>query len=153
MEKQRMPPKLTQDNSPSKKTNILKVQYDREYVFLERSKNAEHSTEEPQFQQCEGYSAKWITSGTCSISDIRNRVEPWLTSLFQSEHLSLLVGNGLSMAIETLAGRRPTNAMAVPTLETEYADNIKSDSKSIAEKNGRGDSNIEDYIRVINEGA
>lgn len=30
---------------------------------------------------------------------LRMRIEPWLTSLFQSEHLSLLCGSGITNAI------------------------------------------------------
>jgi tRNA(Ile)-lysidine synthase TilS/MesJ len=30
---------------------------------------------------------------------IREKVEPWLTAVFQSEHLSLLVGSGLPIAL------------------------------------------------------
>ncbi len=29
------------------------------------------------------------------IKKFRQRVEPWLTALFQSDHLSLLVGSGI----------------------------------------------------------
>jgi hypothetical protein len=37
---------------------------------------------------------------------LRRRIEPWLSSVFQSEHLSLLVGNGLRAAIAQLASQR-----------------------------------------------
>lgn len=40
---------------------------------------------------------------TIKKSDLRQGIEPWLTSLFQSEHLSLLTGTGLSTAIEVMA--------------------------------------------------
>jgi len=36
---------------------------------------------------------------TIDYLKIRKKVEPWLTALFQSEHLSLLVGTGLSIAL------------------------------------------------------
>nr|MBF4317696.1 hypothetical protein [Vibrio anguillarum] len=39
---------------------------------------------------------------------LRSRIEPWLTALFQSEHLNLLVGAGLSSAIQQSAtGKLP----------------------------------------------
>ena len=47
--------------------HILKVQDDREFKIVEDPSIAKH----------------------------RGRVEPWLTALFQSEHLSLLVGSGI----------------------------------------------------------
>lgn len=84
-------------------------------------------------------------------SDLRSGIEPWLTSLFQSEHLSLLMGTGLSIAVQYLATESPINAMSKPQLETCYADNIIEKANNVANKNGRGEANIEDYIRVINE--
>ena len=35
--------------------------------------------------------------------NLRDIIEPWLTALFQSEHLSLLTGAGLSSAVHFLA--------------------------------------------------
>jgi hypothetical protein len=34
---------------------------------------------------------------------LRSRIEPWLTALFQSEHFNLLVGAGLSTAVQQSA--------------------------------------------------
>ena len=34
---------------------------------------------------------------------LHTEIEPWLTALFQSEHLSLMVGGGISSAIHHLA--------------------------------------------------
>jgi hypothetical protein len=46
----------------------------------------------------------------------------------------------------------PANtAMSVPTLDTDYSDEINASAQAIAYKNERGEANIEDYIRVINE--
>ena len=37
--------------------------------------------------------ARWFNeNGEFSEIELRSRVEPWLSSLFQSEHLSLLLG-------------------------------------------------------------
>jgi hypothetical protein len=35
---------------------------------------------------------------------IRKKIEPWLTAVFQSEHLSLLVGTGLTIALTGNSG-------------------------------------------------
>src|SRR5690606_40068231 len=35
--------------------------------------------------------------------ELRNVVEPWLTALFQNEHLSLLTGAGISSAVHYMA--------------------------------------------------
>lgn len=46
----------------------------------------------------------WAKSNDQIGPDIlRPRIEPWLTSLVQSEHLSLLVGSGLTHAVHWLA--------------------------------------------------
>ncbi len=39
------------------------------------------------------------STGEYNISKIREKIEPWLTAAFQSEHLSLLIGTGLTMAL------------------------------------------------------
>jgi hypothetical protein len=82
---------------------------------------------------------------------LRKGIEPWLTSLFQSEHLSLLIGTGLSIAIEHIATGMINNAMSKPKLDNTFSEKIEDTAKTIASKNKRGEANIEDYIRVINE--
>ena len=37
------------------------------------------------------------------ISFLRGKIEPWLTSIFQSEHFSLLVGTGLTSGLTSIA--------------------------------------------------
>ena len=37
------------------------------------------------------------------IKKYRNKIEPWLTAVFQSEHLALLAGTGLTSAVASLA--------------------------------------------------
>ncbi len=57
----------------------------------------------------ENISRSWISmreGDSKESSELRQGIEPWLTSLFQSEHLSLLVGSGLTMAVETMARGR-----------------------------------------------
>ncbi len=38
------------------------------------------------------------------IRSQRKDIEPWLTAIFQSEHLSLLVGSGMTLGLSKLAG-------------------------------------------------
>lgn len=98
--------------------------------------------------------SSWLQTskeGSINLSDLRNGIEPWLTSLFQSEHLSLLTGTGLSIAVQYLATSTSNSAMTEPHLNTCYAERIQAKAKSVAEKSSRGKANIEDYIRVINE--
>ena len=38
-----------------------------------------------------------------SPESLRKEIEPWLTALFQSEHLSLLMGTGITSAVHLMA--------------------------------------------------
>lgn len=154
--------------------NILKVRDDHEPIYFKPIK-------EPKYMICEGSSKpNWCSGEALSITDLRGRIEPWLTSLFQSEHLSLLIGSGLSTAIQVLSEKRaeqtvdseelsieeeseddvtsnltksPQNGMGIPELNKDFAYSrmIHDAVKSSAEKNNRGVGNIEDYFRVIND--
>ena len=81
---------------------------------------------------------------------LRMRIEPWLTSLFQSEHLSLLCGSGITNAISYLAGVGPGTTMGETTF-TNYENQIKSAASESAQASGRENGNIEDQIRVAND--
>lgn len=81
---------------------------------------------------------------------LRETVEPWLTALFQSEHLSLLVGSGISTAVHMLATGKIGAGMETISI-SEFKDEIGQRSKKLAENSGRGEANIEDQIRTINE--
>ena len=85
-----------------------------------------------------------------NANELRNIVEPWLTALFQSEHLSLLTGAGISSAVHYLAMGNQGAGMGKLEI-TEFKDQIIVKSKESAEKAGRGEANIEDEIRTINE--
>lgn len=134
----------------SNHTNLLKIRNDNRPLELEQT-----SEEEGKFSLCSNSQASsWLSTdgkSAITLSDLRNGIEPWLTSLFQSDHLSLLTGTGLSIAVQWLATRSANNAMMTPTLDTEYADRITTHANNIAKMSCRGEANIEDYIRVINE--
>ncbi len=51
-----------------------------------------------------GSEASWLSGETFGHKELRSRIEPWLTSLFQSEHLSLLAGSGLRPHGRALGG-------------------------------------------------
>ena len=81
---------------------------------------------------------------------LRPEIEPWLTALFQSEHLSLLLGAGISSAAHWIAQRRAGAGMEkIPF--TAFQSQINSAINSSAVKSGRGTPNIEDQIRICNE--
>lgn len=85
-----------------------------------------------------------------NTEELRNVVEPWLTALFQSEHLSLLTGAGISSAVHYLATGNAGAGMSGMTI-TSFKSQVDIKAKESAQKSGRGEANIEDEIRTINE--
>ncbi len=81
----------------------------------------------------------------------RRQIEPWLAALLQAEHVSLLVGSGLTIAVANLA-RAPAVNMEVKTFECKFADAVDRAAKASAERCGRGTTpNLEDQIRAARE--
>lgn len=128
--------------------NFLKIREDRVPITLLQSERGGVFSLEDKSAL-----SSWIPSNKedISLSDLRNGIEPWLTSLLQSEHLSLLTGTGLSIAVQHLASRATSSAMNKPELSSKYAGQIEAKANLVARENSRGSPNIEDYIRVINE--
>ena len=82
---------------------------------------------------------------------LREEVEPWLTALCQSEHLSLLTGAGISSAAHYLAEGSAGAGMEKIEVSV-FQDEIEISAKKTAKKAGRGEKpNIEDQIRTIND--
>lgn len=76
----------------------------------------------------------------------RRHIEPWLSAVFQAEHLNLLVGSGFSTSISYLAG---VIGAGMGFTDLGYPDDahIREHAQAGATKMGRGDPNIEDQIR------
>ena len=74
--------------------NIIKTRDDRELILVDKDGNIQNAD-----------SCGWLpeNDGKINKSVFRTRIEPWLTSLFQSEHLSLLCGSGITNAVSFLA--------------------------------------------------
>ena len=123
--------------------NIIKVRDDYEPIQFESM------GELNKFKICEGSTASW-TDQEFTAKDLRSRVEPWLSSLFQSEHLSLLVGSGLTHAVHYLAANKAAVRMSALDL-SNYKDKIDNKAKESARKAGRKEGNLEDQLRVANE--
>lgn len=81
---------------------------------------------------------------------LRPRIEPWLTALVQSEHLSLLLGSGLTHAVHGLATGKQLPGMAAVSLGAMDAE-ITKEAMRAAEVTGRENGNFEDQIRAANE--
>lgn len=93
---------------------------------------------------------KEISSEECLPEKQRKVIEPWLTALFQSEHLSVLVGSGLSSAVHLMA----TETLGAGMDKFEFSvfnDQVKMATQKSAKAANRGSANIEDQIRVVNE--
>lgn len=129
----------------SKIANILKVRDDRDYIKLFWQESDGNFTFESQQKP------DWCSDGFCTKSELRSRIEPWLTSLFQSEHLSLLVGSGLTTAIQYDACESADNGMGNGSAFTVFSDEIENAEKESAIRTGRKEANIEDRICVANE--
>ena len=124
----------------SDKGNIIKTRDDRELILVDKDGKVANPGD-----------CNWIPKeGDITKSVFRSRIEPWLTSLFQSEHLSLLCGSGITTAISYLAGAGGGTTMAASTFST-YKDEIEEAAKESAKASGRENGNIEDQIRTAND--
>lgn len=93
---------------------------------------------------------------------VRKKIEPWLSAIFQSEHLSLLVGSGLSSALSSAVGhdsvgmdagriRLPLEGSVWTDLvgnAEDLAQRIAAEAEWTARRARRGSANIEDLIRA-----
>lgn len=124
-----------------KSPNLVKVREDREVVRL--------SAYADEMFKLLSDSAWKKKDEEVTIVDLRKRVEPWLTALFQSEHLSLLIGTGLTSAACYATGGKP-RAMEKQPFDN-YGEKIEEAAEESAKRLGRGTKNFEDAIRVANE--
>ena len=85
-----------------------------------------------------------------SPEEHREHVEPWLSALFQAEHLNLLVGSGLTTAV-AYAADAPNVDMQPAEFDIEYAGAVQEVAQESAERIGRGKPNLEDQIRAIRD--
>lgn len=92
---------------------------------------------------------KLLTNYDTKKNELRKKIEPWLTSIFQSEHLSLLLGSGLTAAVADLA--------EILTAKMErinfkcYTKEISETANKQAKEMDRGVANFEDDLRVAIE--
>jgi hypothetical protein len=80
------------------------------------------------------------------ISASRKNIEPWLSAVFQAEHLNLLLGSGFTKAIANLAGS-PALGMDKVRFGTKYDGDIDAHAEAGAKAMNRGPANIEDQFR------
>lgn len=124
--------------------NTLKVRDDHRPICFGPTKKIN------TFKRTPDSDASWVTGQEFGLNDLRNRVEPWLTSLFQSEHLSLLAGSGLTHAVHYLATSKAAAGMDAVKF-SRYQDEIDGAAQDAAKGAGRAKGNLEDQLRVANE--
>lgn len=122
--------------------NIVKVRDDRKPITFS-------SAAEP-FTVAEGSEVPWLAGNQLGYKELRSRIEPWLTSLFQSEHLSMLAGSGLTHAVHYLAAGTGAAGMGALPLSS-YKEIIEQAALKTARASGRADGNLEDQLRAANE--
>jgi SIR2-like domain len=82
--------------------------------------------------------------------ELRKQIEPWLSAVFQSEHMSTLFGAGLTIAVTSLANCS-SQGMNRITFNGEYSKHITEYADKSAEAMERGYANFEDDLRTANE--
>ncbi|TAM12894.1 MAG: fibronectin-binding protein (FBP) [Nevskiaceae bacterium] len=123
--------------------NILKVRDDHLPTAFGES-------EPGKFRFREKTEISWFSGEEFGLKELRGRIEPWLTSLFQSEHLSLLAGSGLTHAVHNLATEKPAAGMGTVTFSCHAAEINKAAEKT-AKDAGRSKGNFEDQLRSATE--
>jgi hypothetical protein len=127
---------------------VLKTRDDHAPVLLNRDAG---STEADPFTLPADSQCSWASPGEAlGAKKLRPRIEPWLTALVQSEHLSLLVGSGLTHAVHRLGTGAALPGMNAVTFKS-LNDEITREARRTSEAAGREDGNFEDQIRVANE--
>ena len=129
--------------------HIIKTRDDRAHVVFELDDEPSDAAKPYRFH-CDA-DRSWIRTETHFGSEVlRSRIEPWLSALFQSEHLSLLVGSGLTHAIHRMATDRSLVGMD-STQFGVFDDEIAKEAKRVAKAAGRKKGNFEDQLRAATE--
>jgi hypothetical protein len=132
------------DANHEERKNILKSRDDSKPISFMKM-------DEETFELCDGSRCSWVDKKEFNSQDLRHRIEPWLTSLFQSEHFSLLVGSGLTRAVHYLAKPESEARGMQKAKFNEFTKEIDKASSQSAKVSERDEGNFEDQIRVANE--
>lgn len=139
---------MSDQTAASVPQNVLKVRDDHRPVCFDVATVGGGE----KFKLRAGYEASWLPSDEFGYKELRSRVEPWLTSLFQTEHLSLLAGSGITHAVHRIAtGQNAAGMDRAGYNFGEKHDQICAAADKEAPKAGRNVANIEDDLRVANE--
>lgn len=127
---------------------LLKIREDTELIVLTPCENSDHF-------ELANASCSWAKKGDeVDSATLRSQIEPWLTALCQSEHLSLLVGSGLTRAVYKVATEEKLSVMEVAK-SGDFGDHDgainKSAEKYASESSADKACNFEDQIRAAND--
>ena len=136
---------------------ILKTRDDLTVTLLEPT-GASNELNKFKLTDVDGNTCSWAKEmGAGEIlpsGDLRTRIEPWLTALVQSDHLSLLVGTGLSLAAHGIATENKSWPVSCDTEFVAFKEEIEEEAKRRAKKAGRnseGTASFEDKLQVAYE--
>ena len=133
-----------------RRSQVLKCRDDHRPVRFSSGIDCHDSA--ARFRLDDGSDCSWVGGDQCfGPETLRPRIEPWLTALFQSEHLSVLVGSGLTHALHDMATGKSLPGMSLREISTLNEAVAKEVARS-AETSGRGrQGNVEDQIRAMGE--
>lgn len=123
--------------------NILKVRDDERPIRFRFDSNGSIEVEG-------GGQPAWCAGPQDGRTPLRSRIEPWLTALFQADHLNLLIGTGLTYAVKHIAGVNDKNSMASSPFSA-FSKEISEAAQESAQRAGRGSTNLEDQIRTATQ--
>jgi hypothetical protein len=127
---------------------VMKTRDDHAPIFLNRTADPVPAI---QFTLPSGSECSWAKpEEDLGPEKLRPRIEPWLTALVQSEHLSLLVGSGLTHAVHRLGTGTTLPGMATVPAQCLH-DEIEKEAVRTAKAAGREEGNFEDQVRVSQE--
>jgi hypothetical protein len=137
-------------NVKEDRINVLKVRDDHKPLEFQKVHDEGKDIDKAKFRYLDDSQFSRSGSEEFDHRELRNRIEPWLTSLFQSEHLSLLAGSGLTHAMYALAhGGRAAGMGDLPL--GQYKEEITAAAETAAKAAKREKGNLEDQLRVANE--
>nr|WP_235603162.1 hypothetical protein [Thermoanaerobacter sp. YS13] len=143
---------MTQEKKDEVKVQILKCWDDKEPICFTKITNDEKDKNGEDFKSLTDSS--WIKKGEkFGEEKLRERIAPWLSTLFKAEHLSLLIGSGLTNVVCNIAKCEVTSWKNVEFewITEEIKEKIEKEAQKSAYRAGRGEANLEDKIRYKRE--
>lgn len=128
---------------------MIKTRDDPKPIILDKADEGQEA--EKPFKLAANQTCSWAKPNEIfGPEKIRPRIDPWLTALVQSEHLSLLIGSGLTQAVHYLATNRTLSWMVKLNVEV-FKDEVEAEAQRSAKVAGRNEANFEDRLRVATE--